>query len=423
MKRLLFAAAAAAALLVMTAFLLVVRVPEGGAALVEEGPAGSPARALQPGVHLRWPGSRVMVLQDLKGTSSGEVMVTPVSGGEVPLRYTVSGRLDPARIVELQAAMAGRGVGDFLAAQAASRLRDEAARTDAVELLTPAYRQKAAGAIQEMLAGGGVLEASVVLGPPDDETLMAAAQYLASRGEGYKIRQTVSEAMLDPERAKSWKLQTAMGYIDASEKLFDDAEKDYLSALALEPAAIAPMAELVALYSGIQDWTRLRRILDAALTARPESPQHLNWTAMVMARQDDAAGAERLLRKGLELDPDNHIMMANLGALMMKQNRRDEAMELFRRAVEVAPDSQQALFNLGTILAMQDRYGDALPFLERAAQAGSMNAPLARTLALALQKTGETARAAGYLKQAETLEAAARPRARSKSQPGPQPGR
>jgi len=426
MKRRFLAAAAAAVLLLLLAagLLLVVRVPEGGVALLEDGQAGSAPAALPPGIHLRSPGSRVTVYRDLKGESSGEVMVTPVSGGEVPLRYTVSGRLDPQRIVELQAAMAGRSVGDFLAAQAASMLREDAARTDAVDLLTPAYRQKAAGAIQESLARAGVLEPSVVLGPPDDATLMAACQYLALRGEGYKVRQTVSEAMLAPDGARSWKLQTAMGYIDESEKLFNDAEKDYLSALAIEPAAIPPMAQLVTLYTAIQDWPRLRRVLDAALTARPESPQHLNWAAMVMTRQEDLTGAEKLLRKGLELDPQSHVMMANLGTLLMRQNRQAEAMEQFRRAVEVAPDSQQALFNLGSMLALQEQYGDALPYLERAAEAGSMNAPLARTLALALRHSGDTARAAAYLKQAEELEASRpRPRAGSKAQPGSQPGR
>jgi tetratricopeptide (TPR) repeat protein len=421
MKRLLPVAAVAAALLLLTGYLLTLRVPAGGVAVVESGPAGSLPRTLPPGFHLRLPGSRVTVYSELAGQSSGEVMVTPVSGGEVPLRYTVSGRLDPARLAELHTAMAGRSVGDFLAAQAASLLRDDAARTEAVELLTPSFRQQTAARIQEILARGGVADASVVLGPPDDDTLMAAAQYLASRSEGYKVRQTVAEAMLTPDGARSWKLQTAMGYLDESEKLFQDAERSYLAALAIEPAAIPPMAQLVTLYSAVQDWSTLRRILDAALTARPDSPQHLNWTAMVMVMQEDATGAEELLKKGLQLDPGNHVMMANLGTLYMRLGRTDEALELFNHAVKAAPGSQQALFNLGTALATQDRYVDALPYLERAAEAGAMTAPLARTLALALRMTGDTARSAEYTKQADALEASMpRPPARSKA--GSRPG-
>jgi tetratricopeptide (TPR) repeat protein len=416
MKRLLPVAAVAAVLLLMAGYMLTLRVPAGGVAVVESGPAGASPRSLQPGLHLRLPGSRVTVYRELEGRSSGEVMVTPVTGGEVPLRYSVSGRLDPARVAELHGAMAGRTVGDFLAAQAAGLLREDASRTDAVELLTPAFRQGSAAKIQEALTRGGVADASVTLGPPDDDTLMAAAQYLASRGEGYKVRQTVSEAMLAPEGARSWKLQTAMGYIDESEKLFDDAERSYLAALAIEPAAVPPMAQLVTLYSAVQDWSTLRRILDAALTARPDSPQHLNWTAMAMVMQGDLPGAEDLLRKGLQHDPTNHVMMANLGTLYMRLGRTDEAVELFHNAVKAAPGSQQALFNLGTALATQDRYADALPFLERAAEAGTMTAPLARTLALALKQTGDAARAADYMKQADALEAAMpRPPARSKA--------
>ncbi len=404
MKRLHLVAAGALVVLLLAAWILILRVPSNGIAVVENGASSTP-RLLPPGFHLKLPGSHVTLYKDLSGKASGEVMVTPVTGGEVPVRYEVSGSLNPERMADVHTALAGRPISDLLSAHAASLLRTYASRVDAVDLLTPDFRTRAAQEVSAAMKRSGLGEATVTLGPPDDETLMAAAQYLGSRGEASKIRMTVSEGLLSSEGARSWKLHTAMGYVNESEKLFSEAERNYLDALAIEPAAVAPMAQLVTMYSAVQDWATLRRILDAALTARPDSPQHLNWTAMVLTRQQDLEGAERMLKRGIELNPDSPVMMANLGTLYMKQGRASEALELFQKAVDAAPDSQQALFNLGTALASQDRFAEALPHLEKAAEAGPMSAPLARTLALVLGRTGDKARAAGYLKQAETLEA------------------
>lgn len=416
------AAAAAALLLILLAvFSFVLRVPAGSLAVVESGPGGAAPTVLEPGLHLLMPGNRATLYSAAEATSSGEVMVTPASGGEIPLRYEVKGRLDPSHAARLHTAMSGRTFPEFLQAQAGALLRQIASSTQAVDLLTPAFREAAGARIATAMNGGGLADAEVKVGPPDDETLMAAAQYLASRGEASRIRETVSERLLSPEGSKSWKVHTAMGYVHESEKLLIDAERNYLDALAIEPTAVAPMAQLVTLYSAVQDWPTLLRVLDAALTARPDSPQHLTWAAMAMTRQGDLAGAERMLNRGLQADPDNATLLTNLGALKMKAGHAGEAIELLRKAAEITPDSQQALFNLGSALAAEDRAAEALPFLERAAEAGPMSAPLARTLGMVLQKTGDGPRGAGYLKQAEALEAA-RPRPPSRARGGAPPG-
>ncbi len=415
------AAAAALLLILLAVFSFVLRVPAGSIAVVESGPAGTAPTVLQPGLHLRMPGNRVSLYSSGEETATGEVMVTPSSGGEVPLRYNVKARLDPDHVAQIHAAMSGRPFPEFLQAQAGAMLRKMASGVQAVDLLTPAFREKAGSQIAAAMSRGGLADAEVEVGPPDDETLMAAAQYLASRGEASMIRETVSERLLSPEGSRSWRVHTAMGYINESEKRLLDAERSYLDALAIEPTALAPMAQLVTLYSAVQDWFTLLRVLDAALTARPDSPQHLTWAAMVMTRQGDLAGAERMLNRGLEADPDNATLMTNLGALKIKTGHPDEAIELLRKAVDMSPDSQQTLFNLGSALAAEDRPAEALPFLERAAAAGPMNAPLARTLGMVLQKTGDAPRGAGYLKQAEALEAA-RPRPPAPARGGAPPG-
>ncbi|HKY31904.1 MAG TPA: tetratricopeptide repeat protein [Candidatus Polarisedimenticolia bacterium] len=395
--------AAMAAVLLLAGYFLTVRVPSDGAAVLESGPPGEALLGLKPGFHVRRPGSRVILYADLSAETSGEVLVTPSTGGEVPIRFKVSGRADAGRIAEIHRAAAGRTLPEFLASQAGAILSGIASQAEAVELLTPAFRDRAAAELAAALERSGLAQAQVDLPPADPDTLMAATHYLASRGEAFKVRLTLAEALRDAEGARSWKLLTAMGYVNESEKLFLDAEKNYLDALALDPAALPPMAQLVTLYSAVGEWAKLRRVLDAARAARPDSLQHINWLAMVMTRLDDPAGAERMLRQGLEQEPDNAALLANLGALYVKQGRVEEARAAFQKAVDSAPSSQQALFNMGSALAAEGRHAEALPYLERAAEAGPMSHPLASTLAAVHAQAGDAARAALYRKQAEQL--------------------
>ncbi|WP_445682610.1 tetratricopeptide repeat protein [Radicibacter daui] len=81
-------------------------------------------------------------------------------------------------------------------------------------------------------------------------------------------------------------------------------------------------------------------------------------------RRDDE---ERLLRRGLELDPLNPGFLNNLGALLNQTRRAAEAVPLLRKAAELAPSSAVILDNLGSALiasgdapAARDAFGQAL---------------------------------------------------------------
>jgi len=408
MKALRFLLPAIVLLLVAGVWLCVIRVGDDEVALV--GPAASPdARApLGPGFHFVSPTAHITRVTTRLTGATGETLVTPSSGGEIMMKYSVSGALDPGRAAAVFAALDNRTMEEFLSAQVGALLRQNAASADPVEMLTPEYRSKVAEQIADAMKRGGFAEASIKVQPPDDATLLAAAQALAPRGEAYKLRQTIAEALLDPAREGSWRLHTAMGLVNESTKQFTEAEKDYLDALAMQPEALPPMAQLVAIYSAVGEWAKLQRVLDAALTVDPDSLQHINWTAMVLIKQDDLVGAERILKHGLELAPLNSTLVSNLGGLYLKTGRTDEALDLLRKAVEAAPDSPLALFNLGSALASTDRYDEALPYLEQAERAGSLTYPLARTLALVHGRLGHKAASAEYEARARELERADR---------------
>jgi len=409
MKRAILIAGTMAVLVLVGIYLTTLRVPQDTVGIAEPARPGDKPSALGPGLHIRPFASKIVTYSTSAVTAAGEALVTPATGGEIAMRFTVTARMDPARAGELHAAFGGRTIEEFLSAQTDLMLREYAARAEAVEVLTPQFRATASQAVVDALGKGGFADAKVTIKPPDDDTLLAAAQYLAPRREAWKLRQTAAEALAEPKADGSWKLLTAMGLINQSDKMYGDAEKNYLDALAVDPAALPPMTELVGMYSAVKNWVKLERILDAALAANPKSLQHINWTAVVLLKMEDYTGAERILKSGLEIEPGNTTLMGNLGTLYMKMNRVDDALEVFRRAAELSPENQQALFNLGSALAASGRFSDSLPLLERAEQAGTPTLPLLETLAVVHERLGNKEKAGVYRQRARTMQEQRKP--------------
>ena len=406
MKQILFIIAAAVVIALVAGYFFIARVPADSIAFADSGRPGDTPQILGPGFHLRPIGSNLILYSTAPVTATGETLVTPSTGGEIPARFTLTARIDPAHAATLHGPIAGRPLDEFLAAQAGILLRQYASSAGAVEILTPQFREQAASAIASAMKNGGMAEATMVIGPPDPDTLLAAAQFLAPQGEAWKIRQTLSESLVAPGGSGSWKLHTAMGLVNESERELAECEKNYLDALAIEPTALPPMTQLVALYTAVSEWPKLRRVVDAALTSNPKSVPHLNWAAMALMKDEDLKGAERLLKDGLAIEPQNETLLSNLAGVYLKNGRVEEAVAQLRLAVEAAPTNPQSLFNLGSALASLGRFDEALPWLEQAEQNGPLNIALSRALSGVHEKLGHAQQTSAYLKKTKELEAA-----------------
>jgi len=419
-KYLLPVVISAAAVVLFAGLFLIVRVPGDSVAVVDTGRSGEPLKTLAPGFYLRAIGSTMTMYSTRPVTATGEVIATPATGGEIPLSFTATCALDPARVTLLHKAISGRPLDVFHSSQIGVLLRSFASQENAYDLLTPEFRARAAETIVDLMKKGGLGDATIELKPPDESTLLAAAQILAPRGTAGRLRPAVSELLEKAGASPGWKLLTAMGIVNETDREFAAAERNYLDALAIDPAALPPMSQLFAFYSAVREWNKLARVLDAALTAAPNSLQHINWFAMALIKIENYKSAEEILRKGLAIDPNNATLLANLGGLCAKTDRLEEARRYFAKGVEAAPSNPQALFNLGSLLASEGKYGEALPYLERAEEAGSRTIPLIRTLGIVYETLGESAKAAAYgkrLKEMEALQKERRDAARSLAPP------
>lgn len=113
-------------------------------------------------------------------------------------------------------------------------------------------------------------------------------------------------------------------------------------------------------------WRDEMALFRVAVTEAPESADaHLNLGAELL-RAGDAAGAERELRRAVELRPGEPIARNNLGDLLRRTGRLEEAADQLRTAVRLDAGYAEAWGNLGIVHSLAGRNDSAYLSLARA---------------------------------------------------------
>lgn len=109
------------------------------------------------------------------------------------------------------------------------------------------------------------------------------------------------------------------------------------------------------------------RLLGAAIAADPDEPGLLYARSMVYERLRDVPALERDLRAMLRLDPDSALAMNALGySLANLTDRYAEALALIRRAMQLKPDDPAITDSMGWVLYRMGRNEEALDYLRQA---------------------------------------------------------
>src|SRR5690606_23769591 len=82
-----------------------------------------------------------------------------------------------------------------------------------------------------------------------------------------------------------------------------------------------------------------RRLIQKALSLRPNDPFILDSMGWVLYRQGELADAERYLKQAYALRPDVEIAV-HLGEVLWERGKQAEARELWRTAAQKEPDSR-----------------------------------------------------------------------------------
>jgi Flp pilus assembly protein TadD len=167
--------------------------------------------------------------------------------------------------------------------------------------------------------------------------------------------------------------EAQLGRADA---YFDDGRQD--EAVAVLQSLAADMPELATVHAAYADVLRRTDRCAEAVTAYTAAldlvdiTQSRNWFlyyARGICREnlDDFDGSEVDFRQALVLNPEQPLVLNNLGYSLVEQRRNlDEALGMIERAVQGQPDSGYIVDSLGWVLYRLGRFEEAVAPMERA---------------------------------------------------------
>jgi predicted AlkP superfamily phosphohydrolase/phosphomutase/tetratricopeptide (TPR) repeat protein len=240
---------------------------------------------------------------------------------------------------------------------------------------------------------------SIIETDPDQDRAVYLKLGRAYRNAG-RTREGISYFEgLRVERPEVPEVRAALGSLLLKEGRVEDAERELVESLKMNPALSDPLADLHTLYKGTPRVLTLEAIVRRGLELDDKSLVHLNWMGMIYEWKRDIPQAERTFKRALELDPDYAPTMANLGALYGRNGRLQEAVDVLNRAVAKDPDNVESWVNLGAAQGRMGRSREAIRALETARDKGVRTTTLFNALALSYLQDHQKEKAQQFLKE------------------------
>ncbi|OGS22335.1 MAG: hypothetical protein A2314_08755 [Elusimicrobia bacterium RIFOXYB2_FULL_50_12] len=141
---------------------------------------------------------------------------------------------------------------------------------------------------------------------------------------------------LEPDNAQANYL---LGLANYDLKKYRDAEKNFMRALELKPVFEEVYFNLGILYERWKKFPRAIEYFNKAIALNPKNATALNYLGYSYAdRNMNLEEADSLIRRALELDPENGAFIDSLGWLLYRKGRYEESERELQRAVEKVSD-------------------------------------------------------------------------------------
>ncbi|HEU4401807.1 MAG TPA: tetratricopeptide repeat protein [Candidatus Polarisedimenticolia bacterium] len=382
----------------LLAALTVVYIPAGQLAVRES--YGGAATPIGPGLGFRLLFYQRVYRYDTQPEVIAEdLQVVTKDNASFQLPVKVSARVSPGDLLTFHRGSAGREQRVYIKEQVSDAVRQTVRGLPADEALMPDAGRGLSQAVSANLIGRGIADDGATIGRPAPRVVLNAVLDDLRRRFPASARRLAERSLAsDPKEAL---YQTALGTVLEAEGKTSEAERAYLDALYLDPAAAEPMSRLYLMYQVTTDpqkILRLERLLEASLEKNRDSAVHNDWLGQVYMRMGRNDRAEQAFNTAIALSPKEPEFRVSLGSLKARTGKLDEARAAYEQALALRPNQPLALFNLGSLAAMKGDLDKAIDYFHQAEKAGPPNHALFNSLAQAYEAKGDLARAAEYLK-------------------------
>jgi Flp pilus assembly protein TadD len=182
-------------------------------------------------------------------------------------------------------------------------------------------------------------------------------------------KELVAAELVDADRPEA---HLNLGLLETRRRQPAEAEREYRTALRLDPAFV---------------------------------PALVNLADLDRARGLDQQGAE-LLRKALSIEPNNAEVQHSLGLLLVRQHDYAGALDLLRRASELAPENARYAYVYAVALNSTGASVDAMALLERTHEQHPTDRDVLMGLVSIARDAGDFAAALGHARELAALDPA-----------------
>jgi len=197
----------------------------------------------------------------------------------------------------------------------------------------------------------------------------------------------------DPKDLESW-LTLARLYRTANNSV--EAEKAYSQVLSLDANNEEALTGLAIVYSGLGDTRKAIEKLQE-VTKRNPSPRTLAALAQSYEQLHDYKSAIEVLRKALDLEPENSRLKRGLAQDLMFSDKLDEALKYYNEVAADDPKDAQVQLRISEIYRQKHDFAKARTYLDKAKSLDPENLEVRYDEVNLLESQGQTEKAIAAL--------------------------
>ncbi len=192
----------------------------------------------------------------------------------------------------------------------------------------------------------------VIREQPDNGKARLAVGYIhLEAGRNAEAREHLRRAAdLLPTDPDAW---TYLGRLELAAKQYQNALKDFATALALDPQSSFAMLSSGQAHAALGDDAAAESLFRRAMTYEGTAADAATQLGLLLVRQNRLEEARAAFEKAITAQRNHIWAINNLGVLYMQMRKIDDAIAAFRYGIEVAPEEETSYLNLARVYARQ----------------------------------------------------------------------